>query len=111
MTNSEKKRIQETFGQVITRCWSDESFKSRLVANPIAAIKEVAPSFSIAKGKTLVVRDQTSDDTLYINIPAQAEVSNMELTDSQLEAVAGGRCLPYNYKHVFNTFINCFSLR
>jgi hypothetical protein len=36
------------------------------------------------------VRDQTSAETLYINIPGKADVEDVELNEEQLEAVAGG---------------------
>ena len=47
------------------------------------------------EGKTLVVRDQTSEETVYINIPAENAMEDVELNEEQLEAVAGGRNLPY----------------
>jgi hypothetical protein len=44
---------------------------------------------NLPAGKTLVVRDQTDESAVYINIPAKAEV-DAELNEEQLEAVAGG---------------------
>jgi hypothetical protein len=46
---------------------------------------------NIPTGKTLVVRDQTDESTVYINIPANINLEDVELNEEQLEAVAGGR--------------------
>lgn len=40
--------------------------------------------------QTLVVSDQTDDSTIYINIPAEQKMEDVELNEEQLEAVAGG---------------------
>jgi len=90
MNTSDKRRIEETLAQVISECWQNEDFKTRLVASPLETIKEIDQNFSIPHGKTLIVRDQTAEKTLYVNIPAQIEVGDIELSDKQLESVAGG---------------------
>jgi len=101
--------VEQVLSQVIAKCWQDDSFKSRLVNAPIDAIRELDPSFSIPEGKTLVVRDQTNESTLYINIPPVADVSDVEMTEAELEVVAGGRTLPYSEKKVYMDFISKFN--
>ena len=100
--------VAETFQQVIMKCWQDEAYKARLVANPVAAIREINPDFSIVEGKTLVVRDQTDSSTLYINVPPMVDTDDVELSEKELEAVAGGamsaprrRVLIDRFKHSF----------
>jgi hypothetical protein len=39
---------------------------------------------------TVVVEDQTNPSIIYLNIPAKPDYSNIELTDEQLEVIAGG---------------------
>lgn len=51
--------------------------------------KLTGKKLNLPEGKTLVVRDQTEEDTVYINIPAAPEVDS-ELNEEQLEAVSGG---------------------
>jgi len=81
---------QQLIGEIIKKAWEDESFKQDLIANPLAAIEKLTgKTVNLGEGKTLVVRDQTSDSAIYINIPPKAEV-DAELTEDQLEAVAGG---------------------
>lgn len=81
---------QELISEIIKKAWEDESFKKDLIANPLSAIEKLTgKTVNLGEGKTLVVRDQTSESAIYINIPAKEEV-DAELTEDQLEAVAGG---------------------
>lgn len=85
---------QELISQIVKKAWEDESFKNELIANPTAAIEKLTgKTVNISEGKTIVVRDQSSDSAIYINIPAQQEV-DAELTEDQLESVAGGVIFP-----------------
>lgn len=82
---------QELLGNVISKAWEDAQFKQELIANPVAAIEKLTGrKIEIPEGKTLVVRDQTDQSTVYINIPAKPENSDAELTEDQLESVSGG---------------------
>ena len=81
--NSEKN--MET---LISKCWEDETFKQELIADPAQAIEKLSGRPFDAKGKKIVVNDQTDPSTVHINIPPNPD--NMELTEDQLEAVAGG---------------------
>ncbi len=87
----ELTREQNVLKAVITKAWEDESFKQELINSPLEAIKKATgETVEVPAGKTLVVRDQTSKSVLYINIPAEPKLDDMEMTESQLEAVAGG---------------------
>jgi len=97
---------QEIFQQVIQEAWGNENFKKELVNNPVAAIEKLTgEKVNIPEGKTLVVRDQTNEKTVYINIPAQKD--DVELNEEQLEAVAGGIGGPYyeepDWLKIFNS--------
>ena len=90
LTN-EQKKSQELLQTIITKAWEDEAFKEALVANPIDAIeKATGERINLPEGKTLIIKDQTDDSTVYINIPAQPNMDDLELSEEQLEAVAGG---------------------
>jgi len=81
---------QKTYAEIVQKAWDDADFKSQLVDNPIDAIEKlIGKKMNIPAGKTLVVRDQTDESTVYINIPAKLEL-DAELNEEQLEFVAGG---------------------
>ena len=98
-----QKKSQELLQTIITKSWEDESFKQELIANPIKSIEELTgEKLNIPEGKTFVVRDQTDESTVYINIPAPTMKDDVELNEEQLEAVAGGKGLIY----YDNPFVN-----
>jgi len=74
---------------IITKSWEDEAFKQELINNPVQAIEKLSGKPLDLKGKKIVVLDQTDPSVFYINIPANPD--NLELTESELEAVAGGQ--------------------
>jgi len=81
---------QKLYQQVVQKAWEDAEFKAELVANPVAAIEKfTGKKMNIPEGKTLIVRDQTEQSTVYINIPAKPE-TDVELNEDELEKVAGG---------------------
>lgn len=90
LTNKQKKS-QELLQTIIQKAWEDDSFKQELVANPLEAIeKATGERIHLPKGKTLIVKDQTDESIVYINIPAEVNVEDMELNEEQLEVIAGG---------------------
>ena len=100
---------QKLYAEIVQKAWENAEFKKELVANPIAAIeKHFGKKLNLPEGKTLVVRDQTDESTVYINIPSESEkVDDLELSESQLEAVAGGIMQPGLGLPV-TIFISCF---
>jgi len=88
VTIEEQKEGQELYQNLVQRSWDDSNFKERLIASPNETIAEVTGRE--ASAHNIVVKDQTDPNTIYINIPARVEVDQLELTDEQLESVAGG---------------------
>ena len=86
---------EKLFHAVVKHAWKNADFKNDLIANPIATIEKFSGTkLSLPKGKTLVVRDQTDNSTIYINIPVKQMADDVELNEEQLEAVAGGVTTP-----------------
>ena len=82
---------QEVLNQIIQEAWGNAEFKAELLENPVSAIEAlIGEKLSIPEGKTLVVRDQTAEDKVYINIPRKRQMDSVELNEDQLDAVAGG---------------------
>ena len=87
----EFSKEQEILQKVISESWSNPSFKKELMASPQEAIKKLTgETFTLPDGKTLKVFDQSESDVIYLNIPEQPNLDDLELTDAQLETVAGG---------------------
>lgn len=80
---------QQVLQQVINEAWENEAFKAELMVSPLEAIEKLTGETLDLQGKELIVRDQTDESIIYINIPAEHEV-NAELSEEQLDAVAGG---------------------
>ena len=86
-----QKKSQKLLQTIITKAWEDETFKQELIANPIDAIeKTTGERINLPEGKTIIVKDQTDVSIVYINIPAEPIMDDLELSEEQLEAIAGG---------------------
>lgn len=73
------------------KAWESADFKEQLINNPVATIEQVTgKDLSFLGDKKIIVEDQTDDSVIYINIPAQPKMDELELTEEQLELVAGG---------------------
>ncbi len=86
---------QKFLQTIIGKAWEDDAFKQELIENPLDAIEKLTgEKLTLPEGKTLVVRDQTDESMVYINIPLEPNVDDIELNEDQLEAVAGGIQFP-----------------
>jgi len=84
---------QKLYAEIVEKAWNDADFKKALVENPAAAIESfTGKKLNLPEGKTLVVRDQTDESKVYINIPSVSEFDT-ELSERELEAVSGGTCV------------------
>jgi hypothetical protein len=82
---------QKSYAEIVQKAWDDADFKKELTANPVEAIEKlIGKKLDLPAGKTLVVRDQTDESTVFINIPAKMNLDDVELNEEQLEVVAGG---------------------
>ena len=82
---------QKLNAEVIQKAWEDAKFRSELMTNPMETMEKfTGHKINLPKGQKLVVVDQTDDSTVYFNIPRKVNVDELELTQEQLEMVAGG---------------------
>lgn len=90
---------QELLQAIITKAWEDDTFKQELISDPRKAIESIkGEPIQLLEGKTIVVRDQTDESTIFINIPAKLNTVDMELNEEQLEIIAGGGILSDPFK-------------
>jgi len=69
--------------QIIAKCWSDDSFKQKVLADPAATLK--AEGVSLPEGMSFKAVENT-DKVLHLVIP----VKPTDLSDDDLDKVAGG---------------------
>jgi len=69
--------------RIIARCWSDEGFKKKLLADPVAILQ--ADGIILARGVKVIVLENT-DEVFHLVIP----VNPTDLSDDDLNKIAGG---------------------
>ena len=85
------KERQKVFQTIVNKAWEDDAFKRKLILSPVSVIEGlIGERLKLSKDKTIVVSDQTDESVVYINIPAKVSMDDMELTEEQLEIIAGG---------------------
>ncbi len=70
-------------GQLIAKCWSDESFKKKLLADPAGTLR--AQGVEFPAGLSVKVLENT-DNLFHLVIPARPT----DLSDEDLDKVAAG---------------------
>lgn len=70
---------------ILAKCWTDEGFKQRLLTDTHVTLK--AEGVELPAGYTVQVLENTEKVINYVLPPNP----NAELSDSELEAVAGGK--------------------
>ncbi len=88
-TTTAQNKGEIFLNSLITKAWEDSEFKKRLIANPKEEVEKIIGK-EISNDKKVLVLDQTNPDHIYINIPAKPTLDDVELTENQLETVAGG---------------------
>lgn len=91
MNHLEQQQKGVEFLSVLTqKAWESPEFKNLLLNDPKAAIEQATGRDLSSLDRKIIVTDQTDPSAIYINIPAQPTIDEMELTEEQLELVAGG---------------------
>lgn len=86
-----QQKGNELIYNLTSKCWEDESFKKELIANPIRTIENfIGKPLNIPKGTEIIVTELTDDDYVYYALPANPMKEDLELSEQQLELVAGG---------------------
>lgn len=88
--SEDKKRMtrEELEKEIIKKAREDESFKKALMDNPKEALGQLGVEFP-AELEVKIVEE--SAGVVYLVLPVEPD----QLTDQQLDGVAGGGCFPY----------------
>ena len=92
MTTIEKQtQGVELLNSIVEKAWKDNAFKEQLIKSPATTISEfTGKPFTMPANKKLIVEDQSNESIIYLNIPSEPNLDELELSDEQLEQVAGG---------------------
>lgn len=89
-----QEKSQENLQLIYSKAWEDEAFKKALIEDPVNTLNKITKGTLNLDGKTVQVNDQTDSSTIYLNIPVNPKdvelSSDIELTEEELEIIAGG---------------------
>ena len=74
--------------RIVTKAWKDEAYKQELLANPKAIFEQEFGVELPAEISVQVLEENST--TLNFVLPMRPETSGYELSETELEAVAGG---------------------
>ena len=75
------------YGKVIAQAWSDDTYKSKLLADPATTLSEAG--IQVPEDVTVKVTEQQAGEMHLMLPPKPAEG---EINDEMLQSVAGGFC-------------------
>jgi len=91
ITKEQQDSGLEFYQTIVAKSWEDQMFKANLIKNPKVAIEElIGQEISLPEGMSLVAEDQSDRSIIYLNIHRKIDINEFELSDEQLEMVAGG---------------------
>ncbi|MBE8726437.1 TOMM propeptide domain-containing protein [Flavobacterium hungaricum] len=82
---------QKILDTIVKKAWKDPTFKNDLITRPVATIESLlGRPIHLPEGKNIAFVDQTDSSTIFINIPAEIDMDDLELNEEQLDTVSGG---------------------
>jgi hypothetical protein len=82
---SKEQENAKKWGQIVAKCWQDEAFKAKFIADPVAVLKE----YGIDAPAGFKVVENSSEEVYFI-LPQKPA----DLSDEQLNDVSGGYYFP-----------------
>ncbi len=88
-----RKTRQDIEAHMIAQAWKDDAYKQELLSNSKAVIeREFGVQLPVKVNVHVMEEDSTN---LYFVLPARPNLSNAELSEDQLEAIAGGNTFDF----------------
>lgn len=82
--------FRELYKDIVTTAWEDVNFKNELLSKPLETVEKINKYGLNFKDKKIIVEDQSDNSKIYLNIPQKIDFENLELSEEQLQKVAGG---------------------
>lgn len=89
ITQERQKQGAALMNSLVQKAWESATFKEQLTKNPVSVIESITGE-KMKEDTKIVVEDQTDGSVVYLNIPREPNLEELELTEEQLEMVAGG---------------------
>ena len=83
-------QANKLYHKLVTKSWEDQAFKSQLLNEPAQTIENELGRPLRLNNRHLIVEDQTNDGIIFFNIPKEPNFEDIELSEHQLELIAGG---------------------
>lgn len=96
-TTEQREKGTEFISAFAQKAWDSKSFKEQLIKDPVTTIEKVTGKDLTNLNKKIIVEDQTDESIIYLNLPAKVNLDELELTEEQLEQVAGGATIVLAY--------------
>jgi len=91
ITLEQQKNGAELLKTLVEKAWESAEFKNQLVNNPELAIQQLTgKKVAFPENTKVIAEDQSNENIIYFNIPAEPNFDELELTEEQLELIAGG---------------------
>ena len=91
--NEQRKTRKDIETQIIAQAWKDDAYKQEILSNPKTVVER---EFGVQLPDELNVHVMEENSTnLYFVLPARPNLSNAELSEDQLEAIAGGNTFDF----------------
>jgi len=105
MNREARSKFITAYSKVLTTAWADDKYMANLKSNPAATL--AAAGLAVPAGVTVHIKSSTGGDgtledqlklweeglgkkSVDLYVPAQPQMADGELSDTQLESIAGG---------------------
>lgn len=91
ITLEQQKKGAELMKALVEKAWENAAFKDQLLNNPEQALQQLTgKNIPVPENVKIIAEDQSNENIIYFNIPAEPNFDELELTEEQLELIAGG---------------------
>jgi hypothetical protein len=83
-----KPPISGIWSDIVAKCWEDETYRKKVLADPAAALREMGYPAS-SDVKYLVIEEKTSELKTYLSLPKKPDSKTLQ--DDALKKISAGQ--------------------